>query len=168
MTDICENEGVLQYLYFMGFAPLSFLAWALIGTVYLIDRKLSIPPGQLIAAEAFSYMISLITSLAFWPVLKRYHSRSFFAANTLNSCVITGVIASYTTTLAFTYDLAVSIELTYKVVKPSKKGYFIPLKAYHITCNLISVLLAAIEATQGQASYAEQDGCDFTEATVNM
>jgi hypothetical protein len=72
MTNSCENEGVLQYLYFMGFAPLSFLAWAIIGTVYLTDKKLSIPPGKLISAEAFSYMVSLMTCVAFWPVLKRY------------------------------------------------------------------------------------------------
>jgi hypothetical protein len=67
MTDDCVYAEYTNYLFFMGFAPLSFLAWLLIGLVYLSDTKLSIPPGKLISAEAFSYMLNLISTIAYWP-----------------------------------------------------------------------------------------------------
>jgi hypothetical protein len=71
MTDECEYAGYIDYLFFMGFAPLSFLAWLLIGLVYLVDTKLSIPPGKLISAEAFSYMLNLISAVSHWPPCAR-------------------------------------------------------------------------------------------------
>jgi hypothetical protein len=67
-----------------------------------------------------------------------------------------------------TYDLAVSVELTYKVVRPSKKGYFIPLKAYHITCNLISLAIALVQVAQNDAYWAEKTGCGPSKSRVSM
>jgi hypothetical protein len=55
----------------MVLAPLSFIVWILIGLVYLVDRRLSTPPGKLIAAEAFSYMLNLVSSIAYMPPLSR-------------------------------------------------------------------------------------------------
>jgi hypothetical protein len=67
-----------------------------------------------------------------------------------------------------TYDLAVTVELTYKVVRPSKKGYFIPLKAYHITCNLISLAIAVVQVTVNDAYWDEKTGCDLSKSRVSM
>jgi hypothetical protein len=67
----CEYTEVTQYLYFVVFTSLNFVAWGLIGTVYLVDYKLSTPPGTLISAEAFSYMMNTICSIAYWPPLQR-------------------------------------------------------------------------------------------------
>jgi hypothetical protein len=58
MAESCENEGAFQVLFFMVLAPISFIVWILIGLVYLVDKRLSIPPGKLIAAEVFSYMLN--------------------------------------------------------------------------------------------------------------
>lgn len=73
---------------------------------------------------------------------------------------------SYSTTLAVTYDLAISIELAYKVSRPSKKGYFIPIKFYHLVCNLTSLLIGAITVSQGESYWAERSGCDLTKSRV--
>jgi hypothetical protein len=70
MHKYCELEGTLQYLYLMVLSPLSFVVWILIGVVYLFDKKLSLPPGKLISAEAFSYLFNLVSLIAYWPLLK--------------------------------------------------------------------------------------------------
>jgi hypothetical protein len=93
---------------------------------------------------------------------------SWFEANALNSCDIVYFIEGYTSTLVFCYDLAVSIELTYKVVKPSRKGYFIPLKVYHLLCNLSSLSLAVIQTVLGDPYWDKQSGCDNSTAQANM
>jgi hypothetical protein len=67
----CEHEEELQYLFLFTLTPISCIAWGIIGAIYLVDAKLSIPPGALIAAEAFSHLLSLLTTIGYWPVLHR-------------------------------------------------------------------------------------------------
>jgi hypothetical protein len=68
---------------------------------------------------------------------------------------------SYSTTLTLSYGLAISIELAYKVSRPNKKDYLVPIKVYHLVCNLASVVLGAINISQGETYWAEESGCDF-------
>jgi hypothetical protein len=68
MTDECQGDLAYQILNFVVLQPLSFVAWGFIGFVYLFDKKHSLPPGNLIAAEAFTNSLRLLFSVAIIPM----------------------------------------------------------------------------------------------------
>jgi hypothetical protein len=71
MTDDCKGEMALRIADFVVLVPINFIVWGFIGAVYLLDTKLSHPPGKLIAAEAFSCSINLVSLVALVPMFER-------------------------------------------------------------------------------------------------
>jgi hypothetical protein len=68
-------------------------------------------------------------------------------------------MTTYTGTLIVSYQLCLSIELAYKVYKPNKKTFLIPLKLHHLTGNLLGLILAVIQVTLGEPAWTAENGC---------
>jgi hypothetical protein len=80
----------------------------------------------------------------------------------MHSCTIAGFSQLYSTTLTIAYDFCISIELIFKVIKPNKKNYLIPLKVYHLACHVLCIILGAIQITIGESQWEEKSGCDYS------
>lgn len=84
----------------------------------------------------------------------------------MHSCTVAGFTQVYSTTLTVAYDFSISIELIFKVIKPNKKDYLIPLKVHHLACHALSLALGVIQFTLGTSQWAEKSGCDYSKTKL--
>jgi hypothetical protein len=65
--------------------------------------------------------------------------------------------------LAFCYDLGISIELAFKVIKQSRKEFQFPLKLYHVVFNSIALTMGVL-AILGKPQWSGLYGCSHMES----
>jgi hypothetical protein len=84
----------------------------------------------------------------------------------MHSCTVAGFTQVYSTTLTVAYDFSISIELIFKVIKPNKKDYLVPLKVHHLACHALSIFLGVIQITLGTSHWEEKSGCDYSKTKL--
>lgn len=161
-----EVDVVLIVLFSLG-ATTSMISWFFIGIVYSVGERLSLPPGSLIASQAFSYLVNTFI-LSSYLLISLVSSLSTDSYVDPQICELALVLIIYSRSLSLSYDLGVSIELIYKVQRPHSKEYLIPLPFYHVTCQIVAVLFALEKHFEAHVEWLTGEGCVFDQSALSM
>mmetsp|Transcript_33491 Transcript_33491/g.58675 ORF Transcript_33491/g.58675 Transcript_33491/m.58675 type:complete len:239 (-) Transcript_33491:156-872(-) len=145
----------------------SLVSWVFIGIVYSVGERMSLPPGGLIASQAFSYFVNTLV-VSIYLVLSL--TAMLYAEAYINPriCELALVVIIYTRILCLSYDLAVSIELIYKVRRPHSQQYLLRLPFYHVLCQVIAVSFAIDKHFEASVVWLDGEGCGFDQTPVSI
>lgn len=159
-----EESTVLYCLFFL-IAIASLVSWFMIGLVYLLGDRMSLPPGVLISSQAFSYFMNLLLVISY-SIIRLVAELNQEVSLDPKFCEFEVLSTLYSRALCLSYDLGVSIELGYKVSRPHANEYRLPLVVYHILSQVVALTIALEKHFEATFSWQRGQGCAFAQSIL--
>jgi hypothetical protein len=161
-----EESTVLYCLFFL-IALASLVSWFMIGLVYLLGDRMSLPPGVLISSQAFSYFVNLLL-VSSYSIIRLVAELNEAVSLDPEFCEFEVILTLYSRALCLSYDLGVSIELGYKVSRPHANEYRLPLAVYHIFSQAVALTIALEKHFEASFSWQRGQGCVFDQSELTV
>lgn len=163
MGSIFDTAGYFTAL--LSVSYISLVAWVIVASAYLSRGKLSSPPGALIASQALCNAVALLVNET--ALLLQFVALGVegFELSAL-CCELAIDLVLYTRTLCQCFDLCVSIELAYKVIRPTAKSYYVSLVRHHVACQVVTLSYLISMFFTSTYSWSDEYGCEYTPSSA--